>query len=95
VDRRNVAIEYLWANDRLEQLPALAADLVRQRVSLIVGFLPRLLDIRLLWPLSYPPTRYPTDPRNAGRVRPFLELSNLLKNRSCPGWAGGFAKLSL
>ena len=34
---RNVAIEYRWAEGRLERLPALADELVRRRVALIVG----------------------------------------------------------
>jgi putative tryptophan/tyrosine transport system substrate-binding protein len=37
VEGRNVAIEYSWANDQLDRLPALAADLVRRRVTAIVG----------------------------------------------------------
>jgi putative ABC transport system substrate-binding protein len=35
VEDRNVAIEYRWAGDQYDRLPALAADLVRQRVSVI------------------------------------------------------------
>src|SRR5947208_583570 len=35
VDGRNVAIEYRYAEDRNERLPALAAELVRGRVAVI------------------------------------------------------------
>ncbi len=35
VEDRNVAVEYRWAEDQYDRLPALAADLVRHRVSVI------------------------------------------------------------
>jgi putative tryptophan/tyrosine transport system substrate-binding protein len=37
VEGRDLGIEYRWAEYRLERLPALAADLVRHRVALIVA----------------------------------------------------------
>ena len=36
VERENVAIEYHWAENQLDRLPELAAELVRQQVAVIV-----------------------------------------------------------
>jgi putative ABC transport system substrate-binding protein len=35
IEGENLTIEYRWANNQIERLPALAADLVRRRVALI------------------------------------------------------------
>jgi len=37
VERENVAIEYRWAENQMDRLPALAAELVRLRVGVVVS----------------------------------------------------------
>src|SRR5262252_4010543 len=37
VEGQNVAVEYRWANDQLDRLPALAADLVRRAAVIVAG----------------------------------------------------------
>jgi putative ABC transport system substrate-binding protein len=37
VEGRNVAIEYRWAEDRTDRLPAMVADLVRRQMSVIAA----------------------------------------------------------
>src|SRR5262245_49517248 len=40
VDGENVALEYRWADNQIDRLPALAAELARRQVSIITGSTP-------------------------------------------------------
>ena len=38
VEGRNVVVDYSWAEDRFDRMPALVAELVSHRVAVIVVF---------------------------------------------------------
>jgi putative tryptophan/tyrosine transport system substrate-binding protein len=46
MEGRNVAVEYRWSGDRSDQLPAMAADLVRRGVSVIAVDGPAVLPAK-------------------------------------------------
>jgi putative ABC transport system substrate-binding protein len=70
VEGRNVAIEYRWADNQYDRLPELAADLLRQRVTVIIapGGLPATRAARALTATIRIVFSTSTDPVQAGVV---------------------------
>ena len=52
IEGRNVVLEQRWANNQLDRLPALAADLVRQKPAVIVANTPALQVARTASPTT-------------------------------------------
>jgi putative ABC transport system substrate-binding protein len=74
VEGRNVAIEYRWADDQYDRLPALAADLVRRRVAVIVANAPNVAQAAKLASSTIPIVfAIGSDPISDGLVASFSQ----------------------
>jgi ABC-type uncharacterized transport system substrate-binding protein len=72
IEGRNLAIEFRWGDDHLDRMPALAADLVRHRVAVIVaGGLSAAIAARSVTTTMPIVFSAGTDPVKAGLVASF------------------------
>jgi putative ABC transport system substrate-binding protein len=74
VEDRNVAIEYRWADDHYDRLPALAAELVQRRVAVLAApgspaALPAKAATTVIPVVFTPPTRLRLASSQASTVR--------------------------
>src|SRR5262245_64807114 len=61
VEGENVALEYRWADNQIDRLPALAAELARRQVSVITGSTPAVA-LAITQATTTPPPPSPPPP---------------------------------